>query len=159
MTDWGEFFLATAGASAALAGLIIVAMSVSVELIVAIPGMPSRAASAIALLVITTVVSLAGLIPEQSLVLYGIETVVLGAGALAISLDAMVRVIRARATPVPSSAARTIIAVVPAACFVGGGILLITGSAVGASLIAFGSITAILASVVIAWVILIEIKR
>ena len=72
LEGWSEFFVAAAGAAAALAGLIIVAMSVSIDDVVKIPGMTSRAATAIAMLVLVTAVALAGLIPSQSDQAFGV---------------------------------------------------------------------------------------
>jgi hypothetical protein len=45
LEGWGEFFVATAGAAAVLAGLIGVAMSVNIKTILNIPRMASRAAA------------------------------------------------------------------------------------------------------------------
>jgi hypothetical protein len=57
---WGEFLVATAGAAAALAGLIIVAMSVHIKTILNIPGMTFRAAAPIASLILSVVSASAG---------------------------------------------------------------------------------------------------
>jgi modulator of FtsH protease len=160
LEGWSEFFVASAGASAALAGLIIVAMTVNVDLIIRIPGMASRAASAIAVLVLATVVALAGLIPGQSMVLFGAEVVALSAIALGITIDSTARVLRHRGgATVLQAVTKTTIGMVPPVAFAAGGILIAASAASGAGLLAVGTVTAILVSVVNAWVVLVEIKR
>ena len=59
------FFTATAGAGPALAGLIIVAISVNIKTILGISGMTARAATTIVGLALIVVVSRAALIPFQ----------------------------------------------------------------------------------------------
>ena len=156
---WSEFFVAGAGASAALAGLIIVAMSVNVDLIITIPGMTSRAAAAIALLVISTIALLAGLIP-QGLLAYGIEVLVLGAAALFFAVDSMVKVLRARGeASLGQAVTKTVVGVIPGAALLVGGAVLAAGSPEGAIGVAVGTLGAIAVSVINAWVVLVEIKR
>ena len=70
---WSEFFLASAGAAAALAGLIIIAMTTNIRTILSIPAMPSRAGATIASLVLIVVCTAAGLIPGQAIELLGGE--------------------------------------------------------------------------------------
>ena len=48
--DWSTFFAAQVGAGAALTGLVFVALSINLKQILAFPGLPSRAAEAIILL-------------------------------------------------------------------------------------------------------------
>lgn len=71
LASWESFFVATVGAGAALAGLIIVAMSVNVATIIAIESMPSRAGATIASLLLIVIVGAAGLIPAISLPAFG----------------------------------------------------------------------------------------
>jgi len=159
LDNWSEFLVAGAGATAALAGLIIVAMSVNVDLIITIPGMTSRAAAAIALLVIGTIALLAGLIP-QSLVAYGLEVLVLGTAAAVFAADSMVKVLRARGGATLGEAiAKTAVGIIPAGAFLVGGAVLVAGNPEGAIGVAVGTLTAIAVSVVNAWVVLVEIKR
>jgi modulator of FtsH protease len=156
---WSDFFVAAAGASAALAGLIIVAMSVSIDTVIAIPSMPSRAGTASGLLVAATVISLAGLIPDQGALAFGIETAVIGAAALALAVDSLVRVVRDRGErSVASAWARSLVSVVPAALFVIGGVIIATGGP-GEFVVAAGMMLGVVAAVLIAWVILVELKR
>ena len=42
-TAWTDLYVAAAGASAALAGLVFVAVSINIERILALPGVPNRA--------------------------------------------------------------------------------------------------------------------
>lgn len=160
IADWAPFFTAAAGASAALAGLIIVAMSVGVDQMITIPGMTSRAAAAIALLIGATVISLAGLLPVQGDLALGIEVVVLGGIALWFTIDSAVKVIRGRDTaPLIEAMIKSGIGILPALAFVVGGIVLVAGSGEGIWWVAGGIAGAITVSVLNAWVVLVEIKR
>jgi hypothetical protein len=62
---WGELFLAEAGASAALGGLLFVAVSINLEPIVALRSLPGAALGTIVLLVAVLMVSTFGLVPGQ----------------------------------------------------------------------------------------------
>jgi hypothetical protein len=77
MNAWTNFLIAAAGASAALAGLVIVAISVNISRILSFRHLPSRAAATIGTLLLILVASMAGLIP-QSLEAFGIEMVFFG---------------------------------------------------------------------------------
>jgi hypothetical protein len=96
---WGELFLAEAGASAALAGLLFVAISINLERILQGTGLPGRAGEAIVLLVAVLVVSTLGLVPGQSPTVLGAE--LLGAGLVAwlILVVIDVRAVRVRVGP------------------------------------------------------------
>jgi hypothetical protein len=62
---WKDFFLAGAGAAAALAGLLFVAMSVNLKQILSLPGMGARAGRSVLMLTEVVVVCLLCLIPES----------------------------------------------------------------------------------------------
>ncbi len=72
-SEWTDLFVATAGASAALAGLLFVAVSINLEQILGSKGLPERALEAVLLLVAVLVVSIACLIPGQSQGVLGVE--------------------------------------------------------------------------------------
>lgn len=63
---WHDFFVANVGAAAALAGLIIVAISVNIEAIIKIPVITSRAGATVASLVLSLVSSGIMLIPSRA---------------------------------------------------------------------------------------------
>jgi hypothetical protein len=73
--EWKDLFVAMAGASAALAGLLFVAVSINVERIVHYKGLPERGVETLALLLTVLVASIAGLMPGQSHVALGLELV------------------------------------------------------------------------------------
>jgi hypothetical protein len=72
----GEFLVASAGAPAALAGLVMVSISVSIKEILAVPSLPARAGAAVGSLVLAVVASLAALILHQSAAALGTELLI-----------------------------------------------------------------------------------
>ncbi len=74
---WSDLFVASAGASAALAGLVFVAISINVEAIVRNKGLPGMGLVTIMLLLGVLIVSLFGLVPDQSNEDLGIELLVM----------------------------------------------------------------------------------
>ena len=76
---WTDFFIAAAGASAALAGLVFVSLSVNINRILQFSNLPSRSASTIGALMLILVTSMAALIPGQRLEMLGIEILIFGA--------------------------------------------------------------------------------
>lgn len=75
---WENFFVATAGASAALAGLLFVAISVNIQRILSIQHMPGRAGQTLMYLLATLLASLLGLVPGQTRLWLGSELLVVG---------------------------------------------------------------------------------
>lgn len=157
-----EFLVAAAGAAAALAGLIIVAMTVSIDRIILIPGMTSRAATAIGMLIATTVISLAGLI-DQSAEAFAVEALIFAAATVALAIDSMVRVIRGRGDgSLGAAVVKSVIGVLPGVLFGVGAVCVLAGgdSGLGAGFwIGIGSLLAVIVAVLNAWVLLVEIKR
>lgn len=85
MTDalqaWSEFHVAMLGATAALAGLLIVAASVNIAKIIAAETLTARLAAAIATLVLAILTSGIALIPHIALDLFGALVLLVAAGA------------------------------------------------------------------------------
>ena len=74
---WHDFFVAQAGAGAALAGLVFVAISINLQRLLTTRAVQGRAIEALALLVSLLIVGLAALIPQGNLA-FATELIVLG---------------------------------------------------------------------------------
>lgn len=155
---WSDLFVASAGASAALAGLVFVAVSINVEDIVKNKGLPEMGLVTILLLLGVLVVSLFGLIPEQSNRDLGIElliqSIVWTAGIAWFAFHSMSREDR-RAR----SFSRLFLPALGTLPYVAGAIILTSGSDTGMYFVFAGMIGAIAAAVMDAWILLVEIRR
>ncbi len=161
LEEWSEFNVAMVGATAALAGLLIVAMSVNIAEIMKSPSLPPRAAASIAALVLAMAAGALALVPGQPPALYGVE-LLLGSAVASVMQVHAIRVVLLDdrpATPV-QRAGKGIVGTLPVAAFVVGGTLLVVG-AVPAGLVAaaVGSVLAVVSAVVMAWVVLVEVLR
>ena len=96
---WGELFLAEAGASAALGGLLFVAVSINLERIISIRSLPGAALATIVLLVAVLMVSTFALVPEQPRWVLGSEVLVVGIVAWSTVTGISLRALRA---PIPN---------------------------------------------------------
>jgi hypothetical protein len=81
LTGWENFFLASAGAAAALAGLLFVALSINLTRILAIPGLASRAGETFVPLTIILILSLQALVPGRGIRIFSAELIGLGGTA------------------------------------------------------------------------------
>ncbi|MET0854186.1 MAG: hypothetical protein ABWY30_06115 [Microterricola sp.] len=159
LSEWTDFFVASAGAAAALAGLIIVAVSGDVDRVIAIPGMASRAGVAIALLVMSTLIALGALIPHSSALGYGTFVLATGLVATLLATLSLVRLVRSRPGSLGEALLKGVFGVLPAFLAVIGGVLVMLDVEAGLSWVATGILLAVVFSVVSSWVILIEIRR
>ncbi len=155
---WSDFYLAQVGAAGALAGLVIVAVSINLARILEQPQLPGRAAETLIQLVAVLVLASLGLAPDQPGWAVGGEAVLTGLLALGVSLRLQSRSWR-RGDPPEWRWPRLIWALMANAPLATGGALLIRGDAVGLYWIAGGMILSLLAGVANAWVLLVEILR
>ncbi len=86
MNGWENFFLAQVGASAALAGLIFVGVSINLSKILSLPQLPYRAFEALLIVLTVLVISSLLLVPGQPLNLVGCEVLLVGLGIWLITL-------------------------------------------------------------------------
>jgi modulator of FtsH protease len=158
-SQWSDLFVATAGASAALAGLVFVAVSINIERILKFKGLPERALETVLLLLGVLLVSVVGLIPGQS-------SVALGAELLAVSLTlgaVIARLPTAHEASVGEPRVwlwgRWSVRAAGTMPFVVGGASLLVGSGGGLYWVVAGIVFALVGAVTNAWVLLVEILR
>jgi hypothetical protein len=157
-TEWHDLFVATTGASAALAGLVFVAISINIQRILALPGVPERALETVLLLLLVLIVSVIGLIPGQSRVAVGLELLVcvLATGAVIFRLPPIPHT---GDDPRGSISLRWFIRLTGTGLFLIAGISLLLEAGGGLYWVAAGIVLAIAGAVTSAWVLLVEILR
>ncbi len=160
MADWGNFFVAEVGASAALAGLMAVAISINLARILAFPQLPPRAAEALMMLTGALILASFGLIPGQPMRVFGAEVVVIGLVMMAVTIYNQMRSIpQAEGLTLFKKNMRAVVSAAATIPPVVAGILLMIGFESGLYWLAAGILISLAAGVWSAWVLLIEILR
>ena len=159
MDEWVNFGIAVTSASAALIGLLVVALSINLEQVVRSEQLPSRALLALLMLWVPLVAGLLLIVPQSSRA-YGIELLILGAvmgawmGALA----------RPASRPPEQSrvawfAGDALPAAVIALATLVTGVLLVAGHPTGLFGLPVVVLVAFAGSLIGTWVLLVEILR
>jgi len=158
MQGWSDFFVAEAGASAALAGLLFVAVSINLSRILEFRQLPIRAAEALMALFSVLVVATLGLVPRQPAAAYGAEIGLTGLAVWAAQTMALVstRKIDQRHR---LFGVRFLLNQLPPIPFVVAGARLIAGHADAVYWVVPGTVLSYAAGIYSAWVLLIEIQR
>lgn len=157
--EWSDFFVATAGASAALAGLVFVAISINVERIIGLEGVAELGLITLLLLIGVLIVSMFGLIPGQSEHALGIELLIqslLWSAATAHFANRSMAGVGEGEGTLTSRLVLPLLGTVP---YVVGAVLLVADAGAGMYWIFAGMAGAIIAAVLNAWVLLVEILR
>jgi hypothetical protein len=164
MLEWSNFFLAEAGASAALAGLVFVGISINLTKIMSYPHLPQRALDAIVVLALVLLVSCLMLIPDQDRRAIALE--ILSASIAALVLTTYPSLAGRR--KVPSQYVRwTRLAFVFKQCatlpYLVGGILIFPGiganTSIALNIVAAGSMICFIVGLMNSWILLVEINR
>jgi hypothetical protein len=158
---WANFFVAAAGASAALAGLAIVAISVNVGRILEFPHLPARAAATVSRFILSLVCSMAALIPQPVHAL-GAEVAVFALAGWFFEIKSNRRAIRAHAElgrPKFESMLESTLGEVQILPFVVGAVLLLSGRDSGFYCMAAGIVAILIFATLNVWVLLVEILR
>jgi len=161
IAEWRDFFGACAGASAALAGLIFVALSVNIARILEFEHLPARAAAAIGALMLILTASLATLAPQP---VWALGAEVMGLTVLAWLLQVASALDSRKASlkygrPTREHVSEIVFGQAQMAPFALGAGLLVAGYDAGFYWLAGGAVTIFILAVVNAWVLLVEILR
>lgn len=162
MGAWESFFVAVVGASAALAGLIFVGVSLNLGKILSFKGMAERGFEVLLLLLTTLIVSSLSLVPEQPAWVLGAEVLSVGLPVwlwiLKIQIDYFRRLDPQYKGYFVGRVALSEISILP--FLVSGIILLATGDAhTGVFWMVPGIIFSFFTAIVSAWVLLVEINH
>jgi hypothetical protein len=160
VSNWSNLFVAAAGASAALAGLVFVAISINIERILKFEGLPERGLETVLLLLGVLIVSLVGLIPSQGHAALGIEllAVSLTLGAVLARLPTIHETTSAE-DPRSWVLGRWAVRLAGTILLMIGALSTLVASGGGLYWIVAGIVFAIIGAVTNAWVLLVEILR
>lgn len=155
---WTNFFVAIAGASAALSGLMIVAMSVNIRELLASVSLPARAGAAIGGVAAALVASCLFLVPGQPMWALGLE-VLLASVLLWVIWRAVAKTVRRDPQPSRPAPIRDAVPAIAPALFSVSGALLIAELDAGIGVLAAACLFAIVAGLLFAWIALVEVLR
>jgi modulator of FtsH protease len=160
LAGWDNFFVACAGASAALVGLVFVALSINLSRILAIPGLAARAGESVIPLGAVLIVSLLALVPVQSMRAFAEELTVFGGFTWAVTCRIEYVALRSHHFIRPGHIILRLAINQPAnlAVFVSG-LSLLLGFPGGLSWLAWGVVLSFGGAMINAWILLVEILR
>jgi hypothetical protein len=160
VADWANFFAAEVSAAASLTGLVIVAISINLSRILAFPHLPGRAIETLAMLVGVLIVASLGLAPGQPASLLGWEIMAVG---VVMWLASVLIQLRARGASIPGRKWAPLIRIIAGQAtslpFIIAGAAVHFRGPVGLFWVLPGVIFCLIAAVMNAWVLLVEIIR
>jgi len=159
LVEWHDYFVAQAGASAAIAGLLFVALSINIERIIKMPWLPARAAMTVLVLVGSVIEALLALWAHQSSLALGIELLIVSLVVWGYTIRLSIE-----SAKTPKEFAKynfQSVAVVQLAAFptVLGAAGILFGFEASMYAVAFAMVMAIFVAFLNSWVLLVEILR
>jgi modulator of FtsH protease len=160
LEHWHDFFVASAGASAGLVGLVFVAISINLKQILERPGQAERAGETVIPLASVLLISLVALVPGLGIRTFGWELVVFGGLAWLVTTRIELKALKNRHYMRALHIWSRIVINQPANLLVViGGLSLLMGFGGGLTWMAAGAIFSFAGALLNAWVLLIEILR
>jgi hypothetical protein len=158
--DWATFFSAEVGASAALTGLIFVAVSINLSSILKMPQLIARSAKALFALMGILVASTLCMVPAQTLRALGWELAISGAIVwVTTTLSQHAASHKNQYVTARGRISQVVLTQLSAIPLVAAGVSLLLGFGGGLYWLVPGTIFSFIAALIDAWVLLIEIQR
>jgi hypothetical protein len=159
IAEWKDFFVAVSSVAASFAGLLFVGLSINLTRILGTPGVPARAGETLIFLGGVLVSSLLGLIPQPPIA-FGLELLCVGCFVWGVATFLHVRALRRHEyDTVAHGLQRVTYSQVAALPLVIGAASFLLREGGGLYWLAPALILPLLASMVNAWVLLVEIMR
>lgn len=160
LAGWDNFFMACAGASAALTGLVFVALSINLARILAIPGMAGRAGETIIPLSVVIILSLLALVPGQGIRAFAYEVAGIEGFAWVVTCRTEIMALRARHYFRPAHMVLRLAISQPAnMAILASGLSLLFGFPGGLYWLTLGVVLSFAGAMINAWILLVEILR
>lgn len=157
---WDEFFVAIAGAAAALTGLIFVGVSINLNRILSFARLPDRALQAIILMLTILVASVLCLVPGQPILFIGLELLCVGVAVWVISLRLDIRIYRQTAEKYrPQFLPQILLNELATLPYIVAGVVVLTQGLDGFYWLVPAVVFSFIKAVFDAWVLLVEINR
>ncbi len=158
---WSGFNVAMVGATAALAGLVIVAASVNIAKIIELgsSSLIARLASGIASLVLALIASGLALVPGITAPWLGAILVVATAGSAVFQVNAARAILSDHVPAARAMVPKSVLGFLPVVAYLASGVAVLMGHPAGLYLGAAGCILAVIAAIVVSWVALVEVLR
>jgi hypothetical protein len=157
---WDNFFVAQVGASAALAGLLFVGLSINMTRILQFPVLLDRALQALTLLIAILMIASLTLVPGPTSLDLGVEILVVGGAAWAI-LTTLSRRVLFRPDPRYRGPLLMQTAIIESASglYLAAGVVLLAFGEVGVDVLVPAMLLSYVVAIMISWVLLVEINR
>jgi hypothetical protein len=157
--DWHDLFVASAGAAAALTGLIFVAVSINLARILEDRRLPIRAAETLSVLLGLLLLSLFVLVPGQPRAVLGSEIGALGLVMAGILVPMRLRVPRQADEPREWSLVPLLVILGGTVPMIVAGISVVAGAGGGLYWLLAELILGYVGAIINAWILLVEIQR
>ena len=161
MEGWTDFFVAEVGAAAALAGLLVVAISINLKQIMSFPLLPGRAAQTLIMVGGSLVLASFALLPGQPRWAFGIEGLIVATVIATAGASQLRKALQHRRAgdPLTWTVLPLLLVLLTALPEIIGGILSVAGLEAGMYWTAIGIIVSMVATLENGWVLIIEILR